>query len=471
MACSITIIEVKGSSPGPTVTVNGLAQECEQVRVSLFCATGGQQVQTVPVVAGKWEAIFPNAGQIACACGSGFGVIAECLDTDGTACARDKIDGVLNCEGEECPSIAFTFEHGDCTNGTTPFTIQATLNAAGGYSAQLSDSVTGILDTVSGSGTLILTHTGNYSGSVTFTVTILSPSNCPGDSFSIGFPSCPECPNVSWSSSVGDCVGDQRSVTVTAELSSADAYTARLKDANDPVPDLDSVSGAGTLTMTHTGNYPAGSTQKFKVLIDSPDVCNESELTVMLAGCGGDGGDGGDDDDGEGFGCFGVRAIMTISAILAAVSVSLAACIPAAATPLLILAGALGLVALIAGIVWGIFCSKPCGWGLLLTWQVAIGAGLILLCFTTCCPVFWWIGLGLVILVGLPALYIWKRRCRKSNCAVAKELTLALSGAVLPLLGWLGVIPVLTACINPVATGFISTLAAAVAVSATQCSD
>ena len=175
-----------------------------------------------------------------------------------------------------------------------------------------------------------------------------------------------------------------------------------------------------------------------------------------------------DDDGGEGFGCFWLRIIMTVSAIFALVAAALAACIPPAAPALFVIAGILAAVAFIAGIFWAIFCSKPCGWGLLLAWQVAIGAGLILLCFTTCCPSFWIIG-PLLVLIGIGLLFAWKERCHKSNCAVMKELLIALSGVVLPVLGWLGVIPVLAACINPLAVGALTSLAAIVAISAATC--
>ena len=91
-----------------------------------------------------------------------------------------------------------------------------------------------------------------------------------------------------------------------------------------------------------------------------------------------------------------------------------------------------------------------------------------MLYFTRCCPTFWPIGLGLVA-GGIALMLVWKKRCKKSNCAVLKELVVALSGVVLPLLGWLGVIPALAACINPIVAGALSTLAAAVTLAAASC--
>jgi hypothetical protein len=159
---------------------------------------------------------------------------------------------------------------------------------------------------------------------------------------------------------------------------------------------------------------------------------------------------------------------MTVAAILAIAAVALAVCIPPAAHVLFLIALGLGITAAIAAIFWGILCPKPCAWALLLAWQVSIGVGFVLLYFTVCCPTFWLIGLGLLA-AGLGLMVVWKRRCRKGTCAVLKELSIALSSVILPLLGWLGVIPALAACINHVVAGVLSTLAAAVTAAVLHC--
>ena len=159
---------------------------------------------------------------------------------------------------------------------------------------------------------------------------------------------------------------------------------------------------------------------------------------------------------------------MTVAVILAIVSLALAVCVPAAAHVLGLMALGLGIAAALAGILWAIFCPKPCLWALLLAWQVSIGMGFVLLYFTVCCPTFWAIGLALLA-AGVALMFVWKRRCRKSTCAVLKELSIALSSVILPLLGWLGVIPALAACINHVVAGILSTLAAAIAAAALHC--
>jgi PKD repeat protein len=153
----------------------------------------------------------------------------------------------------------------------------------------------------------------------------------------------------------------------------------------------------------------------------------------------------------EDAGCFALRAILIIAAILAGVSLLLAVCIPAPVLAWVALGFAI--IALVAGIFWWWFCPKPCLWGLLFAWQVALGIGYVALYFTLCCHLLlWWVGIPSVV-AGLTLAVVWKHRCNKTNCQLLKEIAVAISGVVLPLLGWLGVIPALSLCINPVVAG------------------
>ncbi len=253
----------------------------------------------------------------------------------------------------------------------------------------------------------------------------------------------------------------------------------------DPTPAAGNYNwdfGDGSPTVTNPGpnashDYAApGNYTVSVVYVPDPAMypsCQPSSFsisTVNVPACSGSGGgdNGNDNGNGEGFGCFGLRAIMTIAAILALVALALAACIPPAAPTLLAIAAGLGAAAAIAGVFWGIFCKKPCAWALLLAWQAAIGAGYLLLCFTTCCPSFWVIGGGLILL-GIGLMLAWKSHCNQNRCQVLKELVLAISGVLIPLLGWLGVIPVLAPCINHVVTGALATLAALLTAAALHC--
>jgi PKD repeat protein len=286
---------------------------------------------------------------------------------------------------------------------------------------------------------------------------------------------CPILTDINFNVEDNDCAdGMGTSATmifaaVTDPTPAAGSYTWNFGDGTPLVTNPGSnathdyaAPGTYTVSVVYTPNpamFPGCPAQTFSV------------STVVVPACsGGGGGGGGDDggDGGEGGFCFGARVVMTIAAILGIVSLSLAACIPPAAPALLWLALGFGILAGLAGLIWGFLCPKPCAWALLLAWQVSLGVGFILLYFTLCCPAFWPIGLGLLA-VGISLMLLWKKRCKKSNCAVLKELVIALSGVVLPLLGWLGVIPALAACINPIVAGVLSTLAAAATLAAASC--
>jgi hypothetical protein len=48
-------------------------------------------------------------------------------------------------------------------------------------------------------------------------------------------------------------------------------------------------------------------------------------------------------------------------------------------------------------------------------------------------------------------------------------MVIALSGVLIPLLGWLAAIPVLAPCINHVVTGILSTIVAIITLAAANC--
>jgi hypothetical protein len=66
-------------------------------------------------------------------------------------------------------------------------------------------------------------------------------------------------------------------------------------------------------------------------------------------------------------------------------------------------------------------------------------------------------------------MFLWKRRCDKNACGVLKELAIALASVVVPLLGWLGAIPVLSACINHTVAAGLSTLAGLTTAAVVHC--
>jgi hypothetical protein len=395
----------------------------------------------------------------------GATVRATCPTPAGDCFLRDTVDVVIPPCNAVCPqTITLTATVNGCAQpGSAPVTFNCVLMpptagcqfqwSFGDGSPNASTNVPTIVHDYGMSGTFgagvaVFCPPGSFCGFTTVSVTVL--------------PCCPIITMVSATVGANECAGGTNTAAVsfsaiTNPPAAPGNYTWTFGDGSpavtNPGPNAThDYATAGNFTATVTVNRPG-----------CPPSSGSTAVTVPACGGGGNGGNG-----GGGFGCLGARIIMTIAAILAIAAASIAACIPPAATVLFTLAAVFGAIALIAGILFAIFCPKPCAWGVLLTWQVLLGVGIILLCFTTCCPTFWALGSGLAG-IGLGVMAWWKQHCDKSNCDLLKELVIVMSGVLLPLLGWLGVIPALSACINPIITGTLSTLAAAVSVSATNC--
>jgi hypothetical protein len=209
------------------------------------------------------------------------------------------------------------------------------------------------------------------------------------------------------------------------------------------------------------------------------DCTSTTPFTVEIPACEDDGGGGGgegpgtvvvvdDGGGGEGWACQLARWLAVIAAAIAIVAASLALCIPAAATALGWLAFGSALVALIVALIWGFLCNKPCGWGMLLGWQVALGAGLLLLHFNICCPSMNLIGGGLIA-SGLALMWLWVKSCSVSLCRLFIELLIILTAVVAPTMAALAFIPVLEVCINPIITAAVAALAAVVTIKIGTC--
>jgi hypothetical protein len=166
--------------------------------------------------------------------------------------------------------------------------------------------------------------------------------------------------------------------------------------------------------------------------------------------------------------CGGLRLIVVVVAILAALASIIGACISGAAATLFIIAVALGIAAGLLGIIWGIFCPKPCGAEMLLAWQFSFGVGFGVLYFILCCPLLWALAVGSVA-VDSGLLALWLEKCKKGLCDVVSELLVAISGVSLPLLGWLGLIPALSGCVNPWVSAGLSAFAGLIAIAAAAC--
>lgn len=142
---------------------------------------------------------------------------------------------------------------------------------------------------------------------------------------------------------------------------------------------------------------------------------------------------------------------------------------PGAGTAFCWAAAGLAAASAIALLIWAIFCpNKPCKYGLLLSAQIALGAGIGALYFAPCCPWLWAVGAGL-ILAGIAGIILWAKECRKTFCQVMAELAVVITVVIIPVLDWLGLVPVLSACLNPAVEAAVSTLSAAIALALAKC--
>ena len=176
-----------------------------------------------------------------------------------------------------------------------------------------------------------------------------------------------------------------------------------------------------------------------------------------------------DSDDSEGGWCLVLRLLTALLGAFAIISGVLAICVPSAATALAWIAFGLAVLAAIVGVFWGIVCdNKPCKYGLLLSGQIALGAGLVLLSLSACCNLGFWAGLASV-LTGIGILYAWKEACDFSNCRLAREIAYIGSSIVIPLISNIVNIPVLSMCVDNVLFGIVGSVISAVTLYALAC--
>ncbi len=172
---------------------------------------------------------------------------------------------------------------------------------------------------------------------------------------------------------------------------------------------------------------------------------------------------------GEGGGCTGLRWAAVILAILATLALYICICVPGAGMVFCWIAAGFAAVSAILLAIWYFFCpNKPCMWGLLLASQIALGAGLGALYFAPCCPWLWAVGAGLII-AGIAGMLTWRVKCKKTWCQLFAELAVVITVVIIPVIGWLGLIPALAACLNPWVVAAISTLSAAIALALAKC--
>lgn len=299
-----------------------------------------------------------------------------------------------------------------------------------------------------------ITHSYSTPGTFSGAVTAICGSCISVEPFTVEVTAC--CPIIEEIIHATEgCVDDDHIATVTFiantnPANAAGSYAWNFGDGN--------TLNTTTPTATHPYNT-AGSKTVSLVLTPTDTNCNSSTLTtdIEVPSCG----DIKVPPPDEGGGCKGLRWAIVILSILALISVYIAICVPGAAPAFFYVAAGLAAGAVILGIIWGIFCPKPCNWGLLLSWQVALGAGIGALYFASCCTPLLAIGIGL-ILAGLATMAIWRSKCKISYCQLIAELAIVLAAAIVPVLGWLDAIPIIQPCLSPVVSAAVGTISAIV---------
>jgi hypothetical protein len=231
-------------------------------------------------------------------------------------------------------------------------TVTAHVSSPAGFSADLRRASLTLDTVMGGPGSLTLSHTGSYPGGTmqTFEVVITSSATCGSSTNTIAVPTC--CPNITFTDQVGPCDNNgNRSVTVSAQLSSAEPYTAEM---HGPLGVLGPVAGPGTQTLTDTHSYPGSSSQTFSVVITSPAGCPGQSHTVAVPSC-----------DRNGPNGFGLCAALLISAItllvLGSALIIIGVCFSVG--PLVIAGGIAAGIGLVLFILWAVLCSHftSCG--------------------------------------------------------------------------------------------------------------
>ena len=333
-----------------------------------------------------------------------------------------------------------------------------------------------------------LNYTVSYdydeAGSYTPRVRIVTPTGCSDVVLpSVTVPPCPTpdhpvCPRIlRVDSTIRGCAnGDDRNAdvgwfAVTDPAGAPGTFTWRFDRGPATAPSSDTgiirsytAPGPKTAEVTFAPDREDCPVSRTTELVDVP-ACDEEE------GGGGGGGSGGGGGGGESLGCLALRVLLTVLTATAILCALLAICLPAVATELLLIAGGALVLAVLLALLWGIACDeKPCGWGLLLASQAALGAGVAATVLSGCCPWMLPAGLGLIV-VGLAGLIAWRSQCDMSWCRVAREIVFVVGGIILPLIGVIAGVPLVNTCVSGPALAGVGLVFGPIAVYAAACNE
>lgn len=472
MACSINITSVvpiftSGASVTNEINVTFIAKDCKQVQIEVECGSLSPANSIIFDITSS----DTNTVSVPVACGCGDKSVVRVSCTQNPNCYTES---AVSLDCIECPDVTLSAEVAgvsseddvslrECNlNGTVTVTLKADITPPQGVTQIFSrwEYSPGVYGDVMDS----LSHTSTYDyqtpSDYTAKLRLIGYDDCQQASVKIGTLSKCPCPSIT---NVQIITQDGCDVVLEVFLNTI--------GVNCELYWVFELTGE---TFTTTSNftshsYASGGKKVGAVTMICGECVDTRPFELIIDSCSG-GGDNGDDDSEVDWldWCKFARWIMIISAIIAIVSASLITCIPAAAEGLAWVAGVFAVISVASGIYWKSCPNKPCKWGLLFFWQIALGSGLLLSHFYNCCITLSYLG-GALTVLGIGFMLKWKKDCHISRCSLYAELLVIMTAVVLPVIAWIEVVPVIKACVYTPVGAVVAVAAGIVGIVVANC--
>lgn len=489
MSCNIIIntaqlIGFANSNP-TQIQVKGSATECDEIEVKILCHGNPFTGLTRVATDGTWEITMQIPIDAGCRCGRKVTIKAS--NTANVNCSATYDDSIDCKPPSGCPDILeISFEFLECVmdevSGINKRKVRFTPNIIG----TPPDPVAHIWLWGDGSDSFKLgkpeeeLHDYAARPNSLPRLKIIGPEPCEetfkdvSNSFLDNFQPC-ECPLIAdVDVIIGDCINDngtkKRSVKFIPSITgpTPDAYSWTFGDGSPNEVGAGMPTAVDHLYENRPENEPV-------LQIIGPRPCPNKSKSVVLSEF-----ENFDPCESrfppssippatfdEGGLCKGLRWSGIILTILSILALYICTCLGNTTFCWISLGLAIGAAVILA--IWFIFCPrKPCNYLTLFAWQIALGAGIGAMYFINCCP--WLLTLGMILItLGFLLLVRWAISCNKSLCQIMGELAIVITVIIIPVLDWLGVIPELMLCINPVVRATVATMSAVIAVVLALC--
>lgn len=255
-------------------------------------------------------------------------------------------------------------------------------------------------------------------------------TGCAPQSITVFVDDC--CPDVSFDDHVGQCVDNERPVTVTATVTPKDGmpFQAVLQDDSGTTLDQGASDGQQQVVLEGTGSYPGGD-QKFSVRFEEPSYCSPVNHTVCVPEC-------------ELDWCRWLRLAASFALAMALTFWVLnfgGNPTLGAISPWNPLTEAVRWTPLFFGLfLFWVLNPKCRSWCSLfkLLWHGFFGAALLLLLLLKCLALLGWIVSAVVVLLGFFFRWCWTSRCCPTKCDIAEEWLFLMTEVMVAMLAVLG---------------------------------